>query len=79
QTPKLIRPTLLAMAILSSMASATGASAALVPPKGYDAPIEKKKTGDHKITCEAIPKPYTYKLVFRSMYEVSDKARATLN
>lgn len=41
QTPKLIRPTLLSMAILSSMAWATGASAALVPPKGYDAPIEK--------------------------------------
>lgn len=79
QTPKLIRPTLLSMAILSSMAWATGASAALVPPKGYDAPIEKIKTGDHNFSCEAIPKPYTDKLVFRSKYEGSDKARATLN
>ncbi|MDF2641288.1 MAG: algL [Pseudomonas sp.] len=81
QTPKLIRPTLLSMAILSSMAWATGASAAatLVPPKGYDAPIEKVKTGDHDFKCEAVPKPYTDKLVFRSKYEGSDKARATLN
>ena len=81
QTPKLIRPTLLSMAILSSMAWAMGASAAatLVPPKGYDAPIEKMKTGDHNFTCDATPKPYTDKLVFRSKYEGSDKARATLN
>ena len=75
QTPKLIRPTLLSMAILSSMAWAMGASAAatLVPPKGYDAPIEKMKTGDHNFTCDAIPKPYTDKLVFRSKYEGSDR------
>lgn len=81
QTPKLIRPTLLSMAILSSMAWAAGASAAapLVPPKGYDAPIEKVKTGDGGFKCEAVPKPYTDKLVFRSKYEGSDKARATLN
>jgi poly(beta-D-mannuronate) lyase len=81
QTPKLIRPTLLSMAILSSMAWATAASAAatLVPPKGYDAPIEKVKTGSNDFKCEAVPKPYTDKLVFRSKYEGSDKARATLN
>ncbi|GFM60851.1 alginate lyase [Pseudomonas cichorii] len=81
QTPKLIRPTLLSMAILSSMAWASGASAAstLVPPQGYSAPIEKMKTGSHDFTCDAVPKPYTDKLVFRSKYEGSDKARATLN
>ncbi len=81
QTPKLIRPTLLSMAILSSMAWSLGASAAapLIPPKGYDAPIEKMKTGDNNFSCEAVPKPYTDKLVFRSKYEGSDKARATLN
>lgn len=81
QTPKLIRPALLSMAILSSMAWSAGASAAapLIPPKGYDAPIEKMKTGEHDFKCEAIPKPYTDKLVFRSKYEGSDKARATLN
>lgn len=80
QTPELIRPALLSLAILSSLAWTTGASAAsLVPPKGYDAPIEKLKTGDHDFKCEAIPKPYTDKLVFRSKYEGSDKARATLN
>jgi poly(beta-D-mannuronate) lyase len=81
QTPELIRPALLSLAIVSSMAWATGASAAaaLIPPKGYDAPIEKMKTGDHNFKCEAIPTPYTDKLVFRSKYEGSDKARATLN
>jgi poly(beta-D-mannuronate) lyase len=81
QTPKLIRPTLLSMAILSSMAWSLGASAAapLIPPKGYDAPIEKMKTGEGNFSCEAVPKPYTDKLVFRSKYEGSDKARATLN
>ncbi|GFM53415.1 mannuronate-specific alginate lyase [Pseudomonas cichorii] len=81
QTPKLIRPTLLSMAILSSMAWASGASATgtLVPPQGYSAPIEKMKTGSHDFTCDAVPKPYTDKLVFRSKYEGSDKARATLN
>ncbi|MBX8508882.1 mannuronate-specific alginate lyase [Pseudomonas cichorii] len=81
QTPKLIRPTLLSMAILSSMAWVSGASAttALVPPQGYLAPIEKMKTGSHDFQCDAVPKPYTDKLVFRSKYEGSDKARATLN
>ncbi|RMQ44567.1 Alginate lyase [Pseudomonas cichorii] len=81
QTPKLIRPTLLSMAILSSLAWASGASAttSLVPPQGYSAPIEKMKTGSHDFSCDAVPKPYTGKLVFRSKYEGSDKARATLN
>ncbi|GFM58055.1 alginate lyase [Pseudomonas cichorii] len=37
------------------------------------------KTGSHDFTCDAVPKPYTDKLVFRSKYEGSDKARATLN
>ncbi|MGV6397513.1 mannuronate-specific alginate lyase [Pseudomonas caspiana] len=75
QTPKLMLPTLLSLAMFAGAASAAN----LVPPKGYDAPIEKMKTGDHNFSCEAIPKPYTDKLVFRSKYEGSDKARATLN
>jgi poly(beta-D-mannuronate) lyase len=68
-------PTLLAAAMF---AGAVGA-ANLVPPKGYYAPIEKLKTGENNFSCEAVPTPYTDKLVFRSKYEGSDKARATLN
>src|SRR5690606_26682552 len=33
----------------------------------------------NNFTCDAIPQPYTDKLVFRSKYEGSDKARSTLN
>jgi len=75
QTPKLMLPTLLSLAMFAGAASA----ATLVPPKGYYAPIEKFKTGDNNFSCAAVPKPYTDKLVFRSKYEGSDKARATLN
>lgn len=42
-------------------------------------PIEKLKTGDKGEGCEAMPTPYTGSLQFRSKYEGSDKARATLN
>jgi len=75
QTPKLMLPTLLSLAMFAGAASAAN----LVPPKGYYAPIEKFKTGDNNFSCAAVPKPYTDKLVFRSKYEGSDKARATLN
>jgi poly(beta-D-mannuronate) lyase len=75
QTPKLMLPTLLSLAMFAGAASAAN----LVPPKGYYAPIEKLKTGENNFSCEAVPKPYTDKLVFRSKYEGSDKARATLN
>ncbi|HEY0285692.1 MAG TPA: mannuronate-specific alginate lyase [Pseudomonas sp.] len=79
--PKMMLPTLLSLAMLSSAVFATSASAAatLVPPQGYYEGVEKFKSSEGKFTCEAIPQPYTDKLVFRSKYEGSDKARATLN
>jgi len=80
-TPKLMLPTLLSLAVLSASVFATSASAAstLVPPQGYYEGVEKFKTGENKFTCEATPQPYTGPLQFRSKYEGSDKARATLN
>lgn len=70
----ILRPALLALALCGS-----AAQAALVPPQGYYEGIEKLKTGDGKFRCEAAPKPYTGALQFRSKYEGSDNARATLN
>lgn len=70
----ILRPALLALALCGS-----AAQAALVPPQGYYEGIDKLKTGDSKFRCEAAPKPYTGALQFRSKYEGSDKARATLN
>lgn len=67
-------PALLALALFGG-----AAHAALVPPQGYYEGIEKLKTSDGNFRCEAAPKPYTGALQFRSKYEGSDKARATLN
>lgn len=71
---KLGAPALLALALFG-----TAAQAALVPPQGYYAGIEKIKTGKNNFKCEAVPRPYTRSLQFRSKYEGSDQARATLN
>lgn len=71
----LLVPTLLGLAIGSSLTQA----APLHPPQGYFAPVEKFKTGEFKDGCDAMPTPYTGPLQFRSKYEGSDKARATLN
>nr|BFE94449.1 hypothetical protein GCM10020185_49850 [Pseudomonas brassicacearum subsp. brassicacearum] len=60
-------------------AGATQAAAPLRPPQGYFAPIEKVKAGEAAQGCDATPTPYTGSLQFRSKYEGSDKARATLN
>ncbi|MDW3713059.1 MULTISPECIES: mannuronate-specific alginate lyase [unclassified Pseudomonas] len=69
----LLAPCLLGGFLLVGQASA----ADLVPPRGYYAPvdIDDKKPE----ACKAPPQPYTAKLDFRSKYEGSDKARATLN
>ena len=72
----LLAPTLLGLAMFASTAHA---AAPLRPPQGYYAPVEAFKTGDFKNDCDAMPKPYTDKLEFRSKYEGSDKARSTLN
>ncbi|WNW13542.1 mannuronate-specific alginate lyase [Pseudomonas sp. DTU_2021_1001937_2_SI_NGA_ILE_001] len=81
QTRKPMRPALLSLAIVATLAWGGTASAAapLIPPQGYSAPIEKMKTGDNDFRCGPVPQPYTGSLVFRSKYEGSDKARATLN
>ncbi|CAG8866994.1 Alginate lyase [Pseudomonas fluorescens] len=68
-----------APALLTLALFGTAAQAALVPPQGYYAGIEKIKTGENNFKCEAVPTPYTRSLQFRSKYEGSDKARATLN
>ncbi|MNF51319.1 Alginate lyase precursor [compost metagenome] len=72
---KLAAPALLGLALFGPAVQA----ATLVPPEGYYAGIEKLKTGKSDFKCDAVPTPYTGKLVFRSKYEGSDKARATLN
>ncbi|WP_405118832.1 mannuronate-specific alginate lyase [Pseudomonas leptonychotis] len=69
----LLAPCLLGSALYIPLANASK----LVPPAGYYAPVlltEKKPQA-----CAATPQPYTDKLVFRSKYEGSGKARATLN
>ncbi|MBC9252004.1 poly(beta-D-mannuronate) lyase [Pseudomonas alcaligenes] len=74
-TPRnwLLVPCLLGTALLAQPTLA----GALVPPSGYYAAIgQDKGEAEH---CSAPPKPYTAKLEFRSKYEGSDKARATLN
>ncbi len=71
---RIFSPTLIALALCSG-----AAHAALVPPQGYYEGIEKLKTSDGNFRCEAVPTPYTGALQFRSKYEGSDKARATLN
>ncbi|WDY58843.1 mannuronate-specific alginate lyase [Pseudomonas sp. PSKL.D1] len=67
-------PALLALALFGGTAHA-----ALVPPQGYYEGIEKLKTSDGNFRCAAPPTPYTGALQFRSKYEGSDRARATLN
>lgn len=66
--------------IFSALVLSAGFASAntLVPPQGYYAPIEKHSSKAPE-KCAAAPTPYTDKLVFRSKYEGSDKARATLN
>ncbi|WP_296219356.1 mannuronate-specific alginate lyase [Pseudomonas sp. UBA2684] len=68
-----LAPCLLAAALLAQPAFA----ASLVPPAGYYAAVPV--TGKPAQTCKTPPHPYTAKLEFRSKYEGSGKARATLN
>ncbi|MGY2179784.1 mannuronate-specific alginate lyase [Pseudomonas agarici] len=72
----LLAPSLLGLAILANSAQA---AAPLRPPQGYFAAVDKFKASDSSEGCEAMPTPYTGQLQFRSKYEGSDKARATLN
>ena len=52
-------------------------AASLVPPAGYYAPVQVRDKAPR--ACPQVPQPYTGKLLFRSKYEGSGKARATLN
>ncbi|CAD5108480.1 mannuronate-specific alginate lyase [Zestomonas carbonaria] len=70
----LLAPALLGLALFAGTAQA----ASLVPPQGYYASVERVKSGGAN-DCAATPTPYTGRLVFRSKYEGSDSARATLN
>ncbi len=72
----LLVPSILGLAIF---AGAAQAAAPLRPPQGYFAAVDKVKSGDSSEGCDAMPQPYTGQLQFRSKYEGSDKARATLN
>lgn len=74
---KWLAPSLLTLALFGSASSAQAAN--LVPPKGYYSGIEKQKTGAGNFSCDAVPKPYTESLQFRSKYEGSNKARSTFN
>jgi poly(beta-D-mannuronate) lyase len=69
----LLAPCLLGAALFSPALFAAN----LVPPQGYYAPVPV--TDKKAQACPATPQPYTDKLVFRSKYEGSGKARATLN
>ncbi|MFZ6047761.1 mannuronate-specific alginate lyase [Pseudomonas sp. CR3202] len=71
------RPWLIAPLLAGILLAGQAHAADLVPPKGYFAPVvTDAKSGG---SCKAPPAPYTDKLEFRSKYEGSDKARATLN
>ena len=78
QTPRLMLPSLLSLAMLFA-AGTTQAAGTLVPPQGYYAAIDKVKEKAGNFSCDAIPAPYTGQLQFRSKYEGSDKSRSTFN
>ncbi|WP_061290534.1 mannuronate-specific alginate lyase [Azotobacter vinelandii] len=59
------------------LSGAVHAAEALVPPKGYYAPVDIRK--GEAPACPVVPEPFTGELVFRSKYEGSDAARSTLN
>ena len=68
-------------AVLCGLAASLLASpvlaASLVPPAVYYAAVQVRDKAPR--ACPQMPQPYTGELVFRSKYEGSGKARATLN
>ncbi len=78
---------LLLPCLFGTLVWANAASAGLVPPSGYYHKVEVQarkasladETKSATQACPTAPKPYTGTLEFRSKYEGSDKARATLN
>lgn len=61
--------------ILLLFFSGSTLAAQLVPPSGFSKPLPHTRKG----LCVALPDPYTGRLIFRSKYDGSDSARATLN
>jgi len=61
--------------ILLLFFSGSTLAAQLVPPSGFGKPLPHTRKG----LCVALPDPYTGRLIFRSKYDGSDSARATLN
>ncbi|AYC31871.1 mannuronate-specific alginate lyase [Pseudomonas cavernae] len=74
-----LRLSLLTCTVLAGLLAGTVQAAGLVPPPGYYAAIEQDKKAEPQACALATPKPYTDALVFRSKYEGSGQARATLN
>lgn len=70
--------TVFAACVASREVPAT-ASAPLVPPPGFMAPIKASKKDADEDACEPAPKPFTGDLAFTSKYEGSDSARDDLN
>ncbi|UVE16867.1 mannuronate-specific alginate lyase [Pseudomonas sp. LS44] len=70
---------LLSLLTCTLFATGTVQAAGLVPPPGYYAAIEQDKKAEPQACALATPTPYTDALVFRSKYEGSGQARATLN
>jgi poly(beta-D-mannuronate) lyase len=73
---RFIAPCLLSLSLCTV---AVEAASPLIPPSGYYAPVPQQQKQGQADACPATPAPYTGKLVFRSKYEGSDKARTTLN
>lgn len=64
---------------LSLVAISAHATPPLRPPAGFSQPPQVAATLKTTFTCAATPAPFTGPLDFRSKYEGSDSARATLN
>lgn len=68
------------MFLLSLVLSvAAHAADSLQPPSGFMQPPAHRVDAAKTVNCPAIPTPFTGTLDFRSKYEGSDSARATLN
>lgn len=65
--------------LLLSLGTITSHAADLHPPAGFSQPPQVATTLKTKFTCPDAPAPFTGQLDFRSKYEGSDNARATLN
>ncbi|WP_342320642.1 mannuronate-specific alginate lyase [Kosakonia sp. BYX6] len=63
--------------LIFCLSAAASAASSLQPPAGFMQPPEHLR--HETVTCPAAPPPFTGALDFRSKYDGSDNARATLN